>query len=121
MRPEILELSNVYKRIYYLVKLRELTVEVRLFFLKKYISPDTLNCIGEIARKIYNENIPILERDIIFFDDMDLVMRFLFSDKISFRRKKAMLIHNHTIINRLLRNFYIHGTIQDQISSHRES
>ena len=87
----------------------------------KGIVPGQLDCIGEIARRIYNQTMPLLERDLIFFRDMALVLRFLFSAKISFRRKKAMLICYHELIPRMLRSYYIQATIQDQIISQRES
>ena len=85
------------------------------------VTPGQLDCIGEIAHRIYDQTFPLLVQDLGYFDDRSLVLRFLFADRVSFRRKKATLVHYHRMIPRLLRTYYLQATIQDQIRSQRES
>ena len=80
-----------------------------------------LACIGEVARRIYHQTYPLLAQDVAYFDDRSLVLRSLFSARVSFRRKKAVLIRYHRMMLRLLRPYYLYATIQDQIRSQRES
>ena len=53
------------------------------------ITPGQLDSIGEITRRIYDQKFPLLVQDLGYFDDRSLVVRFLFADRVSFRRKKA--------------------------------
>ena len=80
-----------------------------------------LACIGEVARRIYHQTYPLMAQDVTYFDDRSLVLRSLFSARVSFRRKKAVLIRYHRMMLRLLRPYYLYATIQDQIRSERES
>ena len=115
-----MELSSVYNRIYYLDALRDAQREDRLKMLRD-ITAGQLACIGEVARRIYQQTYPLLAQDVTYFDDRSLVLRSLFSARVSFRRKKAILIRYHRMMLRLLRPYYLYATIQDQIRSERES
>ena len=77
-------------------------------------------CIGEIARRIYHHTFPLLIRDLAF-EDRSLVLRILFSLRVSFRGKVATLVRYNRIFSRLLRTYNLQATIQDQIQSQRES
>ena len=69
------------------------------------ITPGQLDCMGEIAHRIYDQTFPFLVQDLGYFDDRSLVLYFLFADRVSFRRKKATLVHYHRMIARLLRTY----------------
>ena len=115
-----MELSSLYNRIYYLDDLRDALREDRLKMLRD-ITAGQLACIGEVARRIYHQTYPLLAQDVTYFDERSLVLRSLFSARVSFRRKKAVLIRYHRMMLRLLRPYYLYATIQDQIRSQRES
>ena len=115
-----MELSSVYNRIHYLDALRDAQREDRLTMLRD-ITAGQLTCIGEVTRRIYYQTYPLLLQDVTYFDDRNLVLRSLFSARVSFRRKKAILIRYHRMMLRLLRPYYLYATIQDQIRSERES
>ena len=85
------------------------------------ITPGQMACIGEIAKRIYHQTFPLLTQDVAYFDDRSLVLRVLFSSRVSFRRKVATLVRYHRMMSRLLRTYYLEATIQDQIRSQRES
>ena len=53
------------------------------------ITAGQLACIGEVARRIYHQIYPLMAQDVTYFDDRSLVLRSLFSARVSFRRKKA--------------------------------
>ena len=115
-----MELSSVFNRIYFLLELKQASPDVRIFMLQN-ITPGQLACIGEIARRIYHQTFPLLAQDVTYFDDRSLVLRVLFSLRVSFRRKVATLLRYHRMLLRLLRTYYLEATIQDQIRSQRES
>ena len=118
-----MDLSSVYNRIHYLDALRDAQREDRLKMLRD-ITAGQLACIGEVARRIYHQTYRLLAQDVTFFDDRtcrSLVLRSLFSARVSFRRKKAVLIRYYRMMLRLLRPYYLYATIQDQIRSQRES
>ena len=87
----------------------------------KDITAGQLACIGEVARRIYHQTYPLLAQDVTYFDNRSLVLRSLFSARVSFRRKKAVLTRYHRMILRLLQPYYLYATIHDQIRSQRES
>ena len=62
------------------------------------ITEGQLACIGEVARRIYHQTYPLLAQDVTYFDDRSLVLRSLFSARVSFRRKKAVLIRYHRMM-----------------------
>ena len=115
-----MELSSVFNRIYFLLELKQASPDVRIFMLQN-ITPGQLACIGEIARRIYHQTFPLLAQDVTYFDDRSLVLRVLFSLRVSFHRKVATLHRYHRMLLRLLRTYYLEATIQDQIRSQRES
>ena len=115
-----MDLSSVFNRIHYLVALKNASRDDRITMIQT-ITPGQLACIGEIARRIYNQTFPLLTRDLNYFDDRSLVLRTLFSVRVSFRRKVATLVHYHMMIPRLLRTYYLQATKQDQVRSQRES
>ena len=97
-----MELSSVYNRIYYLDRdaLSDTQREDRLKMLRD-ITAGQLACIGEVACSIYHQTYPLLAQDVTYFDDRSLVLRSLFSARVSFRRKKAVLIRCHRMMLRL--------------------
>ena len=115
-----MELSRVYNSIHYLDALRYAQREDRLKVLRD-ITAGQLACIGEVASRIYHQTYPLLAQDVTYFDDRSLVLRSLFSARVFFRRKKAVLIRYHRMMLRHLRPYYLYATIQDQIRSERES
>ena len=115
-----MDLSSIFNRIHYLDGLRDAHRKDRLKMLKD-ITAGQLTCIGEVARRIYHQTYPFLTQDVTYFDDRSLVLRSLFSARVSFRRKKAVLTRYHRMILCLLRPHYLYATIQDQIRSQRES
>ena len=116
----MMELSSVFNRIHFLLELKNASGDDRIIMLE-YITPGQMACIGEIARRIYHHTFPLLIRDLASFEDRSLVLRILFSLRVSFRGKVATLVRYHRILSRLLRTYYLQATIQDQIQSQRES
>ena len=78
------------------------------------ITPGQLACIEEIARRIYHQTFPLLTQDRIYFNDRSLVLRKLFSLRVSFRRKVATLVRYHRMMSRFRGTYYLEATIQDQ-------
>ena len=115
-----MELSSVFNRIHFLLELKYASPDVRIFMLQS-ITPGQLACIEEIARRIYHQTFPLLTQDRVYFNDRSLVLRKLFSLRVSFRRKVATLVRYHRMMSRLLRTYYLEATIQDQIRCQRES
>ena len=74
-----------------------------------------MDCLIEIAHRIYDQKFSILPRDILFLGRNKPVLQIVFSGRISLRRKVAILILHHTFIPRLLRIYYIMSTIRDQV------
>ena len=123
-----MELSSVYNRIHYLVALKNAQRDDRITMLQN-ITPGQLDCVGETAHRIYDQTFLLLVQDLGNFDDMSLLLRFLFairdptprSECLSVELKKTTLVHYHRMIPRLLRTYNLQAIIQDQIHSHRES
>ena len=113
-----MDLSYVYNRIHYLDTLRDAHRKDRLKMLKD-ITARQLACIGEAALRIYHQTYPLLAQDVTYFEDRSFVLCSLFSSRVSFRRKKAVLTRYHKMILRLYD--YLYATIQDQIRFQRES
>ena len=65
------------------------------------ITHGQMDCIAEIARRIYNQTFPLLTRYLTYFENRNLVLRLLISERVSFRRKVNTLVRNHRIITRL--------------------
>ena len=82
-----MELSSVYNRIHYLVALKNVQWDDRITMLQN-ITPGQLDCIEEIAHRLYDQTFPLLVQDLCYFDDRSLELRFLFADRVSFLRKK---------------------------------
>ena len=99
-----MDLSSVFNRIHYLVALKNASGDDRNTMIQA-ITPGQLACIGEIARRIYNQTFPLLTRDLNYSYDRSLVLRTLFSVRVSFRRKVATLAHYHTMIPSLIRTY----------------
>ena len=116
----MMELSSIFNRIHFLLELKNASGDDRIIMLE-YITPGQMACIGEIARRIYHHTFPLLIRDLAYFEDRSLVLRVLFSLRVSFRGKVATLVRYHRILSRLLRTYYLQATILDQIQSQRES
>ena len=116
----MMELSSVFNRIHFLLELKNASGDYRIIMLE-YITPGQMACIGEIACRIYHHTFPLLIRDLAYFEDRSLVLRVLFSLRVSFRGKVATLVCYHRILSRLLRTYYLQATIQDQIQSQQES
>ena len=115
-----MELSSVSNRIQFLLELKDASPDVRIFMLQN-TTPGQLVCISEIARRIYHQTFPLLTLDLAYFDDRSLVLRKLFSFRVSFRRKGVTLVHYHKMMSRHLQTNYLEATIQDQIRCQRES
>ena len=79
-----MELSSVFNRIHFLVELKHVSPDDRITMLQN-ITPGQMACIGEIARRIYHQTIPLLTQDVTYFNDRCLVLRILFSLRVSFR------------------------------------
>ena len=115
-----MELSSVLIRIHYLLELKDATKEDRIIMLQS-ITHGQMDCIAEIARRIYNQTFPLLTRDLTYFENRNLILRVLISERVSFRRKVNTLVRNHSMIPRLFRTYYLQATIQDQIRTQREA
>ena len=115
-----MELSSVFNRIHFLVELKYASPDDRITMLQN-ITPGQMACIGEIARGIYDQTFPLLAIDTSYLDDRSLVLRILFSLRVSFHGKVATLVRYNRMMPRLLRTYYLQATIQDQIRSQRES
>ena len=115
-----MELSSVSNRIHFLLELKDASPDVRIFMLQN-ITPGQLLCISEIACRIYHQTFPLLTQDLAYFDDRRVVLRKLFSFRVSFRRKVATLVCYHRMMSRRLQTNNLEATIQDQIRCQRES
>ena len=115
-----MELSSVSNRNQFLLELKDASPDVRIFMLQN-ITLGHLLCISEIARRIYHQTVPLLTRDLAYFDDWSLVLRKLLSLRVSFRRKVVTLVNYHKMMSRRLQTNYLEPTIQDQIRCQRES
>lgn len=80
-----------------------------------------MECVGEIARRIYDQAFPLLRQDVDHFRRKRLVLRSLFSHRVSFRRKATTLMHNHALVPRLLGIYYILSMARAQARNQRES
>ena len=98
----MMKLSSVFNRIHFLLELKNASGDDRIIMLE-YITPGQMACIGEIARRIYHHTFPLLIRDLAYFEDRSLVLRILFSLRVSFHGKVATLVRYHRILSRLLR------------------
>ena len=116
----MMELSSVFNRIHFLLELKNASADDRIIMLE-YITLGQMDCIGEIARRIYHHTFPLLIGDLAYFEDRSLVLCVLFSLRVSFHGKVATLVCYHRILSRLLQTYYLQATIQDQIQSQRES
>ena len=96
-----MELSSAYHGIHYLVALKNVQRNDRITMLQN-ITPGQLDCRGEIAHRICDQTFPLLVQDLNYFDDRSLVLRFLFADRVSFRRKKATLVYYHRTSTEIL-------------------
>ena len=105
-----MELSSVYNRIHYLVALKNAERDYRITMLQN-ITSGQLDCIGGIAHRIYDQTFPLLVQNLGYFDDRSLVLRFVFEDRESFRRKKATLDQYQRMIPRLLQKYFFQATI----------
>ena len=81
-----MELSSVFNPIHFLVVLENTSGEDRIIMLE-YITPGQMSCIGEIVHRIYHHIFPLLIRDVAYFEDRDIVLRILFSERVSFIKK----------------------------------
>ena len=115
-----MELPSVFNQIHFLVELKHASPDDRITMLQN-ITPGQMACIGEIARRIYNQTFPLLAIDTSYFDYRSLVLCILFSLRVSFYGKVATLVRYHRMMSRLLWTYYLQATIQDQIRSQRES
>ena len=58
-----------------------------------YKANGMLDCIGEIARRIYDQTYPLLERYLNYFDDRSFVLQFLlWLEYLSVERKLSWFI-----------------------------
>ena len=96
----MMELSSVFNRIHFLLELKNASGDGRIIMLE-YITQGQMACIGEIARRIYHHTFPLLIRDLAYFEDRSLVLRILFSLRVSFCGKVATLVRYHRILPRL--------------------
>ena len=115
-----MELLSVFNQIHFLEELKHASPDDRITRLQN-ITPGQMACIGEIARRIHDQTFPLLAIDTSYFNDRSLVLRILFSLRVSFHGKVATLVRYHRMMSRLLRTYYLQATIQDQIRSQRES
>ena len=84
----MMELSSVFNRIHFLLELKNAPGEDRIIILE-YITRGQMACIGEIARRIYHHTFPLFILDLAYFEDRSLVLRVLFSLRVSFRDKSS--------------------------------
>ena len=87
----MMDFSSVFNRIHFLLELKNASGDDRIIMLE-YITPGQMACIGEIARRIYHHTFPLLIRDLAYFEGRSLVLRVLFSLRVSFRGKVATLV-----------------------------
>lgn len=63
--------------------------------------------ISDVVRHLLNYDIPVLSHDRSDFRHHRLVMRHLFSTRITTARKKEMLLIHRSLVPRLLRDYYL--------------
>ena len=87
-----MELSSVYNRIHYLVVLKNAQRDDRITMLQN-ITPGQLDCIGEIAHRIYDQTFQLLVQNLGYFDNMSLVYAsYLRIECLSVERKQPWII-----------------------------
>ena len=115
-----MEQSAVFNRIHFLLALQRASVRDRVNMLRN-LTPGQMECIGQVARTIYDQNIAILPMDINFFRHKILILRRLFSCRVNFVRKVTTLVRHHDLIPKLLRVYYILSTIRHQLQTTHEA
>ena len=98
--------SPVYRHFEYLRDLGLTEPRERQTILR-HANRDRLLAILEVNRAICNGAIVLLERDYRVFRRKRRVLRQLVSPSISLTRKKAILLRQHALLPRLLRDFYL--------------
>lgn len=63
--------------------------------------------ISDVVRHLLNHDIPVLSHDRSHFRHQRLVMRHLISARISTARKKEILLIHRSLVQRLLRDYYL--------------
>ena len=87
----------MFNRLHFLLALQRASVRDRVNTLRN-LTPGQMESIGQVARRIYNQNFPILARDIAFFRHRRQILRSLFSSRVNFVRKVATLVRQHDLI-----------------------
>ena len=111
-----MERSRIYSRIYFLLALGRATSRDRRLMIES-ITAGQMECLQIIAKQIVNGQMPILDRDSDYFNRYARLLRTLKSGWVSFVRKKRLLLLNHTLVPRLLRERYLRHAIRNEIRS----
>ena len=106
--------SRIYIRIHYLTELSRANVDDRKQMIRN-MNKAQMECLNIMASQTLEGRIFLLDTDYNYFRRYKNVLRVLENDRISLRRKKALLLAYHRIIPRLLRRDYLNNAIANEI------
>ena len=115
-----MNLSKVYLKLNFLLRLKDTTVPVRKDLLCN-MTFSQLEAVTEIARRVVNGVINTRRRDVQLFRIKRLVLITLASNTVSSARKKALIRRHHSLVPVLLRTLYLIRTILDEVTTAREA
>lgn len=111
-----MERSRVFRELNFLFNLRNAIARTRRNLIRR-ITAEQIDAIAEIMRRLTVGSIVIYPPDVYIFEERRLTMRSIASRQVNRRRKKNMLLRNHSLLARVLRPQYIYQTIAAEISS----
>ena len=114
-----MERSQTFLRVYYLNALRDASPTDRKHMIEN-ITLGQMNAIVEVIYHLVNGLIPVLIVDRRYFRRAHLILRQLAATRPPFNVKKRVLLHNRSLIPRLLRIFYLSNTIRFIARSNEE-
>ena len=96
--------QQIKPHLFFLARLRAESNKASLI---KTMTEDVLLAIAEMARLLYQRQIPIMQRDDAYFDSQKRVLRVLLSNGVGNERKRQTLIKHRGLLDRMLRPFYL--------------
>ena len=96
--------QHIKPHLFFLARLRAESNKASLI---KTMTEDALLAIAEMARLLYQRQIPIMQRDDAYFDSQKRVLRVLLSNRVGNERKRQTLIKYRGLLDRMLRPFYL--------------
>ena len=119
-KTQVMEHSQVYRSIHYLMEVRNATPTDRKRLLQN-ITTDQVLAMREVAKRLTNGHIKPLRRDARLFQSRRLMLRTLASPRVSVERKKRLIRRYHSVIPSMLKSVYLIQTIVDEVITATEA